>query len=285
MEQGSHLEVEQLQFRNSHPRHGFLVLPLRDDIPTQRTPFVNWLLIGVCVAVYLFQWTMPEADISERFGFIPSRLSQPGTEVLVPVAVEFDANRQPVGIIRGPAAPAAVSPMMAMLTCVFLHGGLLHLAGNMWFLWIFGDNIEDRFGHVGYLVLYLACGFAASLTHYLSEPSSMIPTVGASGAIAGVMGSYLISYPHARVLTLIPLVIIFTTLVIPAPVFLTIWLGIQFFGVLEPATPGMGGVAWWAHIGGFLLGLVVTYVGGKTGLVAPVNRRRQVTRSQRVGLR
>lgn len=172
-----------------------------------------------------------------------------------------------------------------MLTCVFLHGGVLHLVGNLWFLWIFGDNVEDRFGHLGFLLLYLATGFIASGCHYMSNPSSTIPTIGASGAIAGVMGAYLVSYPHARVLALVPLFVIMTTFVVPAGLFMTLWLGAQVFGVLQPADPQAGGVAWWAHIGGFAAGALATYVMARIGVIAPVNRRRTMTRVQRLRFR
>jgi len=140
---------------------------------------------------------------------------------------------------------------------MFLHGGWLHLIGNMWFLWIFGDNIEDRLGHLRYLVFYLVCGLGAGLAHTLFNLSSAIPTIGASGAVAGVLGGYLLLYPHARVLTLLPW---FFALELPAYVVLALWFVIQLFSgtaSLGARDASAGGVAWWAHIGGFLLGLAL----------------------------
>lgn len=264
------------------------MIPLRDDIPSERTPVVNWVLIGTCLLVFATQATTLEdkPSLAERYGFIPSRLSRPGQQIVVPDVVEVQTPQgRQQAIIQREAAPAAVPPIVAMLTCTFLHGGLLHLAGNLWFLWIFGDNVEDRYGHFGYLVLYLCCGFLASACHYVSAPTSMLPTVGASGAIAGVMGAYLVSYPHARVLTVVPLLIILTTFVVPAPLFLSLWIGMQVFGVLQPADPEAGGVAWWAHIGGFAVGALATYFLGTMGILAASNRQRLITRGHRLKFR
>lgn len=259
------------------------MIPLRDDIPSQRTPIVNWAIIAICVLVYAVQAFEPEDQPSlvEKFGFIPARLGDPEIEVSIPIERQVDSNGNAYLITR-PAGKPSVSPTVALLTCTFLHGGLMHLLGNVWFLWIFGDNIEDRFGHVGFLVLYLVCGVTASFVHYWSDPTSTIPTIGASGAIAGVMGAYLVSYPHARVLALVPLFVILFTYVVPAPLFLGLWLFAQVSGVLQP---GAGGVAWWAHIGGFAIGVAVTFGLAKIGLLAPVNRRRLVTTTHRVQFR
>lgn len=139
---------------------------------------------------------------------------------------------------------------------MFLHGGLAHLGGNMLFLFIFGDNIEDEFGHLGFLLFYLACGLIAGLTHYIAAPYSPVPTVGASGAIAGVMGGYLLLFPKARVDILIILVVIFRIFPIPAYVVLAVWFGMQIFGGLG-SSADQGGVAYWAHAGGFLGGLLL----------------------------
>jgi hypothetical protein len=138
---------------------------------------------------------------------------------------------------------------------MFLHGGFWHLLGNMWFLYIFGDNVEDRLGHPRYLLFYLLCGVASGVIHFLSAPGSPMPTVGASGAIAGVMGAYLILYPRARVLTLIPIIIFPWFVEIPAFVFLGIWILIQFLSAALTAGQ-VSGVAWWAHVGGFVVGIV-----------------------------
>jgi membrane associated rhomboid family serine protease len=142
------------------------------------------------------------------------------------------------------------------LTCTFLHGGLLHFAGNMLFLWIFGDNVEDRFGRVRFLLFYLACGVAASAAHLLAAPNSPVPTVGASGAIAGVMGAYLLLYPRARVEMLVVFGPFLDFVVLPAPFFLVYWFALQLAGSAFASATG-GGVAWWAHIGGFIAGAAV----------------------------
>jgi membrane associated rhomboid family serine protease len=148
----------------------------------------------------------------------------------------------------------------SLFTSMFLHGGWMHLIGNMWFLWIFGDNIEDILGSWRYLVFYLLCGVAAGLTHYMFNIDSRIPTVGASGAIAGVMGAYVRRFPHSRIVTLLPLFIFITTVELPAYWLLLYWFVIQLFsGVADSSRAGVqeGGVAWWAHAGGFVLGALL----------------------------
>ncbi|MEZ6065899.1 MAG: rhomboid family intramembrane serine protease [Planctomycetaceae bacterium] len=149
-----------------------------------------------------------------------------------------------VELITEPAGPAAVPPLLTALTCVFLHGGWMHFLGNMWFLWIFGDNVEDRFGHFGYVAFYVVCGLAASIAHYLSDPASQIPTIGASGAIAGVMGAYFVWYSHSRVTAIVPLGGFIQMMEVPARWFLGVWFGLQFLQGVMTAGPG-GGVAWW----------------------------------------
>jgi membrane associated rhomboid family serine protease len=154
---------------------------------------------------------------------------------------------------------------LTLLTCTFLHAGWLHFLGNMWFLFVFGDNVEDRLGHVAYFGFYLLGGVAASLAHYVTEPNSPIPTLGASGAIAAVMGAYLVLYPHARVLTLVPIVIFIQLLWLPAFIFLGIWFVIQLFqGVAATAGGAATGVAWWAHAGGFAVGAVGAWLMHRT---------------------
>jgi membrane associated rhomboid family serine protease len=146
---------------------------------------------------------------------------------------------------------------MPLLTSTFLHGGLLHLLGNMLYLWVFGDNVEDRLGHGGYLLFYLAAGAAGSIAHIISNPQSTIPTIGASGAIAGILGAYLLFFPRARVLTLIPIGFFITTAYVPAPLFLFIWFILQVINVsFAGLTAGAQTVAWWAHIGGFVFGFI-----------------------------
>ena len=150
--------------------------------------------------------------------------------------------------------------MYTPLTSMFLHGGWLHLIGNMWFLWVYGDNVEDVLGHGKYLLFYLACGVAASFAQYLVSPDSRIPTLGASGAIAGVMGAYLVKFPHSRIKTLIPIFFFWTTVEIPAALILAYWFILQFFsglGSVGYSQVSQGGVAWFAHMGGFIAGMIL----------------------------
>jgi membrane associated rhomboid family serine protease len=213
-----------------------MFIPIKDLNPRRSFPAVTLLLILVNVAVFAFQATLtPRAEKAFilTFADVPSRLP---------------------ALFSGHAGPFVLLPF---LTSMFLHAGILHIAGNMLFLWIFGDNVEDFFGHFGYLLFYFVCGITASLAHDFSNLHSGIPALGASGAISGVLGAYLVLYPRARVLTLV-----FIFLVpIPAVVILGWWFILQILGGLS--TVGMqaeGGVAWWAHIGGFLMGIVLTLV-------------------------
>ena len=219
------------------------MFPLRDDAPRFGTPFITLALIVVNVAVFVYQfWLAIESPgaqqtFVETFGAIPLRAEQ------------ALAGRYP--LIEG------IGPVF---TSIFLHGGWLHLIGNMWFLWIFGDNVEDELGHFTYLLFYLACGLLASLAHILANPESMVPAVGASGAIAGVMGAYLVRFPSARITTLVWIFVFITTIELPAVVMLVYWLAIQFFsGAAETGGAGTGGVAWWAHVGGFVAGAVLIW--------------------------
>ncbi len=252
------------------------MFPLRDDIPTERTPFVNYLMIGICVAVFVAQSNQAEdgSGLIYEYGMVPARITQPTKPIPLPPQ---EAALDPLRADRLPAAgglapAAAVPPWATLVTCVFLHGGLMHLVGNMWFLYIFGDNVEDRFGHLGYLLMYLLCGVAASLGHLASAPGSVIPTVGASGAIAGVMGAYFVMFHGARVMTLIPLGVFTQVVAVPAPFFLGLWFVFQF--VSAATTPGEGGgVAWWAHIGGFVTGLLAALLLSSQGRVPRGYRR------------
>jgi membrane associated rhomboid family serine protease len=237
------------------------MIPLRDNIPSRTIPVVNYAMIGICAVVFLFQALEPEdaPSLVEKYGMIPVRVLHPDRTIehLERVVVQ---TRRGYVIEERPRvlADSAVPPWLTPLTCVFLHGGWLHVLGNLWFLYIFGDNVEDRLGHLGYLVFYLAGGVAASLVHLLTNMSSEVPTIGASGAIAAVMGAYLISYPHAKVLSLIPIIIFYQVVVLPAPLFLGIWFVLQFFqGVMSIGGTESAGVAWWAHIGGFAMGVAV----------------------------
>jgi membrane associated rhomboid family serine protease len=255
------------------------MLPLRDNIPSRTTPVVNYLMIAICSLVFFVQVNREPGSPSlvEQYGMIPARVSDSSATVKI---VEIRHVETPFGIqtteLERSLAPSAVPPWATLLTCVFLHGGWMHFFGNMWFLWIFGDNVEDRYGHLGYLTFYLFCGVAASATHFAASPTSTVPTIGASGAIAGVMGAYMLLYPRARVLTLVPLIVFLQVISVPAPLFLGIWFLLQFYqGAVAGASAGAAGVAWWAHIGGFVAGLVVTWLlGSNRKLRPPVERIR-----------
>jgi membrane associated rhomboid family serine protease len=256
------------------------MIPIRDNIPSNRVPFVNYSMIGICALAFFLQLSTMSQGISlvERYGMIPARVQEPGAEIILPdrriVETPFGPQVQEV---QRPAQPAAVPPILTLLTCVFLHGGWLHFLGNMWFLFIFGDNVEDRMGHFGYLAFYLLAGIAASVTHLVTNLGSPIPTIGASGAIAGVMGAYMCMYPKALVLSVIPIFFFIQMVVLPAPIFLGIWFAMQFFqGVSSITSAPTSGVAWWAHVGGFVMGVIVAKLLDLTHhLNPPVTRRRE----------
>jgi membrane associated rhomboid family serine protease len=245
------------------------MIPLRDNIPPRTTPWVNYTLIAACALVFFAQ--LGEVSLVERYGMIPQRVLQPDREIVIPEARRVQTQFGPQ-IVEAEhiVAPSAVAPWLTLLTCIFLHGGWMHFIGNMWFLFIFGDNVEDRMGHVGFLVFYLGSGMAASAAHLATNPSSPIPTIGASGAIAGVMGAYFYLYPHARVLTIVPIFFILQMIVLPASVFLALWFALQFLqGVFSAGSTQAAGVAWWAHIGGFVAGLAVTFGLNQLHLLRP----------------
>jgi membrane associated rhomboid family serine protease len=199
------------------------MIPLRDDVPRRRFPIINWLLIATNVAVFILQWTRGEA--MDRFAAIPASIS---------------SGRH----------------LYTILTSMFMHGGILHILSNMWFLYIFGDNVEDAFGHIGYLAIYLVSGICGALLQVVVSQHSTIPMIGASGAISGVLGAYLVLYPRARILTLIPIFIFIQFINVPAFVFLGFWIIIQLLSGLAAPRAG-GGVAFFAHIGGFAFGLLM----------------------------
>jgi membrane associated rhomboid family serine protease len=209
-----------------------VIIPLKDQTPHRTTPVVNILLICVNVTVFLYQTSLPPHLLK---AFLMANATIPA---------RFPAFLAGTIDFHGAFLP--------LLTSMFLHAGLAHLAGNMLFLWIFGDNVEDFFGHAGYLLFYLVCGVGSGLFHALFNLNSSLPALGASGAISGVMGAYLVLYPSSRILTLV-----FIFLVpIPAVFILGYWFFLQFVaGVSSLGEIAQGGVAWWAHIGGFLLGL------------------------------
>jgi membrane associated rhomboid family serine protease len=214
------------------------MIPLRDDNPSSAKPFVTITLIIMCVLVFFWQLAQGGrggALAAYSFGLVPSVL--------------FGLNELPAEI-------AKVPPTFTVLTSMFMHGGWMHLIGNMLYLWIFGDNVEDSMGRVRYIVFYVLCGVAAALAQAIPDPQSTIPMVGASGAISGVLGAYLLLYPHARVLVLIPLGFIMHTVHLKAGIVLALWFGLQLLSNMM-AQPGTGGVAFRAHIGGFVAGMLL----------------------------
>jgi membrane associated rhomboid family serine protease len=224
------------------------MIPLKDDVPSQTFPLVNTVLIVANVLAFLYEFSLGhglEAFI-RHWGSTPIFFAQMfgGAEVV---------SR------NGHLATPAVPPLLTLFTSMFLHGGWLHLIGNMWYLFIFGDNVEDAMGHFRYIVFYLLAGLVSGLAQVLAAPLSTIPALGASGAIAGVLGAYLILYPRASVLTLIPLGFFIQTIRLPALLVLGFWFVIQlFYGLASlPGAGKTGGVAFFAHIGGFVTGLVL----------------------------
>jgi len=208
------------------------MIPIRDEIPTRRVPVINYTFIALNILVYLFQSMLgsQEAALVYEFALIPNQVT----------------------------TSLSLGDITDIFTSMFMHAGLAHIGGNMLYLWIFGDNIEDRMGRGRYIMFYLVGGIVASLTHIVTNPTSQIPTVGASGAIAAVLGAYLVLYPQSRVLTLVPLGFFIRMTMLPAVVVLGLWFVLQFFsGLMSIGGPDVGGVAFWAHIGGFLAGVVL----------------------------
>lgn len=220
------------------------MIPLRDDIPSRGIPFVSYVIIGLNVFVFWYELQLGRAleHFLDVFGLVPLR---------------FEAASDPV------------ARFLPVYTSMFLHGGWLHLLSNMLFLYIFGDNVEDRLGHLRFLVFYLGCGTIAALVQVNMLAHSALPMVGASGAIAGVTGAYFVFFPRARVLTLVPIFIFWEVVQVPAVLFLLLWFVMQvLYGMSALGGPETGGVAWWAHVGGFGGGAI----GGP--LLAPRNRPR-----------
>ena len=211
------------------------MFPLRDTQPSYSKPVVTVLLIVVNLLVFLFEFSLDPYTLN-------AFIAQYG---LIPDPRYFHIS--------------------AIFTSMFVHGGWLHVLGNMWFLWIFGDNIEDILGHEKYLLFYMLCGIAAALSQVFFSGDSRVPMVGASGAIAGVMGAYMVKFPRARIVTLIPIIIFFTTIDLPAWVMLIYWFGMQLFsgvGSIGDARYAQGGTAFFAHIGGFLAGMALVLMMG-----------------------
>ena len=212
------------------------MFPIKDDNPTETIPYITCMLIGLNILIYFHQISLAENEnnyLIFKYGFKPDHF--------------FSYNTQQY---------SNISPIITIFTSMFMHGGILHLLGNMLFLWIYGNNIEDSMGHIKFLAFYLICGFAAAFLQAIVSPNSSIPMIGASGAVSGVLSAYFLLFPKARVLTLIILVIFITFIRIPAGVLIGLWFLSQITNAyfIDPSSPG---VAWYAHIGGFLMGLIL----------------------------
>jgi len=208
------------------------MIPLRDVIPSRTTPYITVTIIALNALAWLFEVSLDPRDLNQFltiYGVVPAAFSAP-----------------------------------TLVTSMFLHGGWMHVIGNMWYLWIFGDNVEDRLGHGRFIVFYLLCGIVAALGQVFMDPTSTLPTIGASGAIAGVMGAYFVLYPQSRVLTLIPWIIIWEVVELPAFVLLGFWFLMQLFSAgsiaVTASSHGSGGVAFAAHVAGFLVGMAGVFV-------------------------
>jgi membrane associated rhomboid family serine protease len=237
------------------------MIPYRDENETQRTAIVTMTIIGLNVLSWLVVQgagtTLPLARSVCELGLIPGELT--GS---LPVGTRFP---------MGPGLACSTDPgrqVSHLVTSMFLHGSWMHLLGNMWFLWLFGNNVEDSMGRLRFVVFYLVSGLTAALGQVVTNPSSAIPMVGASGAISGVMGGYLVLYPHVRVFTLLPLGFFLTSVALPAWVMLGYWFLIQFVSGLTAFGGEGGGVAFWAHVGGFVAGVVLVKLFARSESVA-----------------
>ncbi len=213
------------------------MIPIYDRLRHEKPPYVVFLLIVLNVLAFLYELTLNPDDrqvLFHLYGLVPARFGDPDWAARVGLPVSF--------------AP--------ILTGLFLHGGWMHLIGNMWFMWIFADNVEDRMGHFKFLVFYLVCGVTASLMHMALNINSGVPTIGASGAIAGVLGAYFLLFPGARIVAIVPVFVFLQTMEVPAFIFLGLWFLIQFLQAAGPAAAASG-IAFWAHVGGFAAGLLL----------------------------
>lgn len=225
------------------------MIPLKDLTPRRALPVVTLLLIAANAIVFFHQVSLPPRA-SEAFvmayGMVPARIQY---------------------ALAGSHHLTLTQGFASLVTCMFLHGGWMHIIGNMWFLWIFGGNVEDRLGSFGYLLFYFVCGIGSSVSELVFSWGSHLPSIGASGAISGVLGAYIVFFPASRILTLVPLFVIWFLARIPAFIFIGLWFVIQFLsgvGSLTEADPGTGGgVAWWAHVGGFAIGSLIALAIGR----------------------
>jgi len=227
------------------------MIPLKDSNVRRTFPFITLGLIAINVIVFIHQVSLgPRAEQAfvMTYGMVPAHLE---------AALQPDSNL------------SLSDAFIPLLTSMFLHGGWLHIIGNMWFLWIFGDNVEDELGHFQYLIFYLICGLGSGIAQLMFSWGSRVPAIGASGAISGVLGAYMIFFPGTQVLTLVPLLIFFFTVRLPAIVFIGVWFVFQFLSGVGSVQSGQsGGVAWWAHVGGFLLGILLV-----KSIMQPAKRR------------
>ena len=214
------------------------MIPISDDNPARLAPVATWLVSGLCVIVYLWERSLGREMNAAIFvlGFVPASLMMP--------------HAAPNGFVNVP-------PLATIFTSMFMHGGVLHLAGNMLYLWIFGNNVEDAMGHARFVLFYLACGAVAAMTLAFIDPASRIPMVGASGAISGVLAAYVLLFPRARVTVIVPLGIIFYPFTLSAFWVVSFWFVLQLISA-SFSNPQQPGVAWWAHVGGFAAGLLLT---------------------------
>jgi len=246
------------------------MFPLRDENPTELVPVVTFVIIALNVLVWLL---VQQAGGGEGFlaslcayGAIPADITGTlGSGDLIQLGPDLACRASGLG-------------WLTILTSMFMHGGWMHLIGNMWFLWVFGNNVEDSMGHVRFVIFYLLCGALASVAHILTDPGSVIPTVGASGAISGIMGAYLVLYPRVRVHTLFFLVVFVRVIPLPAWVLLVQWMVIQVWSGVSTYGAEGGGVAFWAHIGGFLAGVVLIKLFQRPQLVSAKRQHVQLSR-------
>lgn len=218
------------------------MIPLRDSLRSRNFPIVTILLILTNFFIFWQELSLSDpalTNVVHQFGVIPAQISQ----ILIKEGLSWG--------------------LLPLITATFLHGGWLHLLGNMLYLWVFGDNIEDRLGRVKFLVFYLGVGAVGNLAQVWAEPGSTIPAIGASGAVAGVLGAYFIWYPRSRILTLVPIFIFISIVEVPAIFYLFLWFGLQLLNGVLSLTASGNVVAWWAHIGGFLAGIVVATLVGR----------------------
>jgi membrane associated rhomboid family serine protease len=268
-----------------------MFLPFHDDNRIERTPVVTYALVALNVLCFLWLLQLPAPrrfDVTLHRGFIPARITSLATDrpVIVnePVGPVLRDIRgclwQPQQAVQLPADRGEIC--LSLLTCMFFHGSWVHLLGNMWFLWLFGNNVEDRLGHVAFLIFYLAGGLVGSGCHWLLNANSTAPVIGASGAIAAVLGAYAITWPWARIHTLVFLIIFITVVDLPALAVLGAWFLLQLVGGQEQlGLQTSGGVAWWAHVGGFLAGMaIMPLASGLLGVGGSEHRRPGFTPSE-----